>query len=246
MNNEKVAARLRELANKVENKEISAKGVVKLDILVDEVEKEELKKVNYVPTPFNMEIKDNYSSGKFTDGTKYNIKRQTSNTPFIQIHPILNYRLLNWNKYSFANESSVKLFLYIASIIKRDCNYVYFTREEVNRYTKMNNKTFAASLSSLIKMNVLVPINNVKSCYVINHNYVYNGAKKDLFEWLNAKPEKRKIKFIYEEHRTTPVVHFENVYRDFLKDKIKNITFEPFEGYDFENYDKMFYNQKDE
>jgi hypothetical protein len=190
---------------------------------------DKIDKGDYLPTPFDTNTYNNTVSTNLSDGTDININKDISKEPFIQMHPVLNYRLLHWNKISFTNDSSIKLLLYVASIIKRDCNYVYFTRDDVNRHTGMNNKTFAASLSSLIKMEVLVPINNLKSYYILNHNFLFNGSKIRLCKWVNDNTKERKLEFIYLEGKTTPVVSLNEDYKKKILGRIKSRKFEPFE-----------------
>lgn len=228
---DKYLAKAAEVAEQIRSGKLNDEKVESAFKSLDEYveERTELNKTNYVPTPYDITTSRNSKKVKLNVGIDIAITKETTSTPFMQINPILNHRLLNWNKSGIGSECTMKLFLYIASIIKRNCNYVYFTREQAIKYINITNRSFAVALSNLIKMDMLVPVDNAKSFYVINHNMIYNGSKSELNNWVMANYAKRHLEFIDKESRSTTCVIFDNVYRDFVRDRIRKQRFEPFE-----------------
>lgn len=66
----------------------------------------------------------------------------------------------------------------------------------------------------------------MRSCYVINHNVIYNGDKKNLCEWLNKG---NKVELKKDENKNYTYVEIDEYNKTKLNNIFKNTMFEPFE-----------------
>ena len=176
--------------------------------------KKKQKKINdskYVPSPYDSTIKEN-SKTKNVDNLQLTFNDDTVSSPFVQCNPIAVHTILKasreisgfgrarHDKSSVVGEGGlIKMYMYIVSIIKKDSNFIKLDKERVMQYTGIGTNGYAEYLRILNRLNVLVEIKNMRSCYVINHNIIYNGNKTNLCKWLNKgnKVEMKKDENIF-------------------------------------------------
>lgn len=204
-----------------------------LDNAIDEIKKDDKSK--YMPTPYPIKTYSKTKSNKI-DNVEVAITKETTNEPFIQYSPIANYRIFrdmrNFNaigkKKEVGSDSAIKLFMYIVSIIKQDCNYVYLNKDKVMRYTGIGKNGYYPTIRILNKLNIIVKVKNVEDCYIINHNMIYNGDKKLLSKWIYSS-KYHILEFKKDNNKNETYVELDAEYLKVNQKRFKNIIFEPFE-----------------
>lgn len=203
--------------------------------------KKKQKKINdskYVPSPYDSTIKEN-SKTKNVDNLQLTFNDDTVSSPFVQCNPIAVHTILKASREIFGfgrarhDKSSVvgeggliKMYMYIVSIIKKDSNFIKLDKERVMQYTGIGTNGYAEYLRILNRLNVLVEIKNMRSCYVINHNIIYNGNKPNLCKWLNKG---NKVEMKKDENKNYTYVEIDENNKTKLNNIFKNTIFEPFE-----------------
>lgn len=203
---------------------------------------EEINDSKYVPSPYNSDIKEQSTNDKI-GRTKIKFTDYTVASPFVQCNPIAMYNVLKagreinvlgrtkQDKLAVGEGGLIKLYMYIASIVKRDSNFIRLDKNKVMQYTGIGTNGYAEYLRILNRLNVLAEIRNMRSCYVINHNVIYNGNKVALCEWLNSN-SKNKIELKKDEDRDCTYVEIDEDNKSKLHNIFKKIPFEPFEDYE--------------
>lgn len=203
--------------------------------------KKKQKKINdskYVPSPYDSTIKEN-SKTKKVDNVSLTFNNDTVSSPFVQCNPITVHTILKvsreisgfgrarHDKSSVVGEGGlIKMYMYIVSIVKKDSNFIKLDKERVMQYTGVGTNGYAEYLRILNRLNVLVEIKNMRSCYVINHNVIYNGDKKNLCEWLNKG---NKVELKKDENKNYTYIEIDENNKTKLNNIFKNTIFEPFE-----------------
>lgn len=209
-------------------------------VKVSELKKQQ-KEINdskYVPSPYDSTIKEN-SKIKNVDNVQLTFNNDTVTSPFVQCNPITVHTILKasreissfgrarHDKSSVVGESGlIKMYMYIVSILKKDSNFIKLDKERVMQYTGIGTNGYAEYLRILNRLNVLAEIKNMRSCYVINHNIIYNGHKPNLCKWLNKG---NKVELKKDENKNYTYIEIDENNKSKLNNIFKNTIFEPFE-----------------
>lgn len=222
-------------------KEAKDKNAIKNAIVkVSELKKQQ-KEINdskYVPSPYDSTVEEKTKTHNFGK-TKVKFSNDTVSSPFVQCNPITINTILKasreisgfgrarHDKYSVVGEGGlIKMYMYIVSILKKDSNFIKLDKERVMQYTGVGTNGYAEYLRILNRLNVLAEIKNMRSCYVINHNVIYNGDKIMLCEWLNKG---NKVELKKDENKNYTYVEIDENNKTKLNNIFKNTIFEPFE-----------------